>query len=68
VAFAGILADPAQRKLGLHQRCLLRLIDALERQWQAEHEASSFTARDPYAARLPDLDDLLGSAYRLAKA
>jgi hypothetical protein len=31
VAFAGILADPVQRKLGLHQRHLLRLIDALER-------------------------------------
>ncbi|MCB8821960.1 hypothetical protein [Microvirga rosea] len=55
-------------KLWLHQGHLLRLIDALERQWQAEHEASGFTAHDPYAARLLDLVDLLGSAYRLAKA
>ncbi|PVE24228.1 hypothetical protein DC522_12080 [Microvirga sp. KLBC 81] len=67
-AFAGILADPIQRRLGLHHRRLLRLIDALERQWQAEHEESGFTARDPYVARLLDLFDLLGSAYRLARA
>jgi hypothetical protein len=67
-AFAGILADPVQRKLGLHQRRLHRLIDALERQWNAEREEAGFVARDPYVARLLDLVDLLGSAYRLAKA
>jgi len=66
-AFAGILADPVQRKLGLHQRRLLRLIEALERQWNAEHHNAGFVARDPYVARLLDLFDLLGSAYRLAK-
>jgi hypothetical protein len=67
-AFAGILADPVQRKLGLHQRRLHRLIDALERQWNAERQEAGFVARDPYVARLLDLFDLLGSAYRLAKA
>lgn len=67
-AFAGILADPVQRKLGLHQRRLHRLIDALERQWNAEREEAGFVARDPYVARLLDLFDLLGSAYRLARA
>ncbi|UVF22779.1 hypothetical protein HPT29_027560 (plasmid) [Microvirga terrae] len=66
-AFAGIVADPIQRRLGLHHRRLLRLIDALDRQWQAEHTEAGFTARDPYVARLLDLVDLLGSAYRLAK-
>ncbi|QRM36185.1 hypothetical protein JO965_45520 (plasmid) [Microvirga sp. VF16] len=66
-AFAGILADPVQRKLGLHQRRLHRLIDALERQWNAEREEAGFVARDPYVARLLDLVDLLGSAYKLAK-
>ena len=45
-ALAGILTDPVERKLGLHQGRRLRLIDALERQWQAEHEASGFPARD----------------------
>jgi hypothetical protein len=39
-AFAGILADPVQRKLGVHQRRLHRLIEALERQWNAEREGS----------------------------
>jgi hypothetical protein len=67
-AFAGILADPVQRKLGLHQRRLHRLIDALERQWNAEREEAGFVARDPYVARLLELFDLLGSAYRLARA
>lgn len=67
-AFAGIVADPIQRRMGLHHRRLLRLIDALERQWRAEREEAGFTARDPYVARLLDLFDLLSSAYRLAKA
>jgi hypothetical protein len=67
-AFAGILADPVQRRLGLHQRRLYRLIDAFERQWETEREEVGFVARDPYVARLLDLFDLLGSAYRLAKA
>jgi hypothetical protein len=67
-AFAGILADPVQRRLGLHQRRLHRLIEALERQWNAEREEAGFVARDPYVARLLDLFDLLGSAYRLARA
>ncbi|WP_262265638.1 DUF6635 family protein [Microvirga yunnanensis] len=67
-AFAGIVADPIQRQLGLHHRRLFRLIDALGRQWQAERAEAGFTARDPYVARLLDLVDLLGSAYRLAKA
>jgi hypothetical protein len=67
-AFAGIVADPVQRRLGLHQRRLLRLVDALERQWESERQDVGFVARDPYVARLLDLFDLLGSAYRLAKA
>jgi hypothetical protein len=38
-AFAGILADPVQRRLGLHQRRLRRLIDALERQWETGRQS-----------------------------
>jgi len=67
-AFAGILADPVQRKLRLHQRRLHRLIDAVERQWNTERREAGFVARDPYVARLLDLFDLLGDAYQLAKA
>ena len=35
-AFAGILADPIQRRLGLHRRRLLRLIGELERQFRED--------------------------------
>jgi hypothetical protein len=66
-AFAGVIADPVQRALGLHRRRLLRLIDALERQFCEEHANSGLVARDHYVARLLDLLDLLGSAYRIAR-
>jgi hypothetical protein len=36
-AFRGIIADPLQRRLGLHRRRLLQLIDALERQLNELH-------------------------------
>ena len=65
-AFAGIVADPVQRRLGLHQRRLHRLIDTLERQF-CDQEEASFVARDPYVARLAELFDLLAAAVRLAK-
>jgi hypothetical protein len=67
-AFAGIIADPVQRALGLHRRRLLRLIDALEQQFGQEHGESGFVTRDHYVARLLDFLDLLGSAYRIARA
>jgi len=65
-AFAGIVADPLQRKLGIHQRRLHRLIDTLERQF-CDGENAAFTARDPYVARLVELFDLLAGAARLAR-
>lgn len=64
-AFAGLIADPVQRRLGLHKRRLLRLIDALER--QASDPRIAFNVRDHYVARLLDLFDLLNTAYRLAR-
>jgi hypothetical protein len=67
-AFAGIIADPVQKGLGLHHRHLHRLIDAVEKQWDAEHEDAEFVAHDPYVARLMDVFDILSSAYRIAKA
>jgi hypothetical protein len=66
-AFAGLLADPVQRRLGLHRRRLLRLLDALERQW-LDPSAPDFTVRDHYVARLVDLLNLLGTALRIAGA
>jgi hypothetical protein len=67
-AFAGIIADPVQKGLGLHHRRLHRLIDAVEKQWNVEHEDAEFVAHDPYVARLMDAFDILSSAYRIARA
>ena len=66
-AFAGMITDPVQRRLGLHQRRLLRMLDALERQ-MLDPAAPGFAVRDQYVARLLDLLDMLGAAYRLAHA
>lgn len=63
-AFAGIIADPLQRRFGLHERRLRRMLDALERQ-MLDPEAPAFAVHDHYVARLLDLFDLLGSAWRL---
>jgi hypothetical protein len=65
-AFAGLAADPIQRRVGLHARRLNRLLDALERQ-MLDPDAPAFAVHDHYVARLLDLFDLLGSAYRLAQ-
>ncbi len=65
-AFVGVLTDPLQRVTGLHRRRLLRLIDAVHRQF-ATHEAPTFIARDHYVARLLGLMELAGSVHRLAK-
>jgi hypothetical protein len=65
-AFSGIVTDPLQRRLGLHRRRLLRLIDAIERQFHVE-EAAGFIGRDHYVARLLSLVELLASAYGLAR-
>lgn len=64
-AFAGVAADPIQRRLGLHARRLNRMLDALERQ-MLDPAAPAYVVHDHYVARLLDLFDLLGSAYRLA--
>ncbi len=64
-AFAGLISDPVQRRLGLHTRRLNRMLDALERQ-MLDPAAPAFAVHDHYVARLLDVFDLLGSAYRLA--
>lgn len=65
-AFVGILADPVQRRLGLHRRRLLHLIDVLEKQI-CDDSAEGQTVRDHYVARLLDICDMIGAAYRLAR-
>lgn len=57
-AFAGLVSDPVQRALGLHQRRLNALIGALERAF-TEGDPRGFVAYDLYVARLMDLSDIL---------
>jgi hypothetical protein len=63
-AFAGVIADPVQRKLGLHQLRLRRMLDALERQMK-DPAAPGFVAYDHYVARLMDLFDVAGAMVRV---
>jgi hypothetical protein len=62
-AFAGVVADPVQRKLGLHQRRLTRMLDALERQ-MFDPAAPGFVVHDHYVARLLDVFDIAGALVR----
>ncbi len=64
-AFAGVVADPVQRRLGLHQRRLRRMLDALERQ-MLNPQAPGFAVHDHYVARLLDLFDVASALLRAA--
>ena len=65
-AFSGVVTDPIQRRLGLHQRRLRRLIDCLERALTGQ-DGSRFTVRDHYVARTLDVIEALGLAWRAAR-
>ncbi|MFL5285006.1 MAG: DUF6635 family protein [Rhodopila sp.] len=62
-AFAGVVADPVQRRLGLHRLRLQRMLDALERQMQ-DPSAPGFAVHDHYVARLLDLFDISSTLLR----
>ena len=64
-AFAGLVADPVQRRLGLHQRRLGRLIDAIERDLKGDGPGR-FEVRDHYVMRILDLAEALRFGWRLA--
>jgi hypothetical protein len=64
-AFAGVIADPVQRRLGLHERRLRRLVDTLERQMQ-DPAAPAFMVHDHYVARVLDLFDVAGALAQIA--
>ncbi len=66
-AFAGVVADPVQRSLGLHERRLNRLLDVFEANLAGESDAG-FGARDHYVARIVDLLDWSATIVRLAGA
>jgi hypothetical protein len=64
-AFSGIVTDPIKRRLGLHRRRLLRLLDEFERALCGASSAD-VSLRDHYVARLIDLLDLAAGAWRAA--
>jgi hypothetical protein len=63
-AFAGMLADPVQSRLGIHRRRLLRLIDTLEVELAGEG-GRPFVAHEHYYARFLDICDAIASALRV---
>jgi hypothetical protein len=62
-SFAGIISDPVQAKLGLHQKRLLKLIDCLDKELQGRGD-SQFKIREHYVSRVFDLLDMLRTAAR----
>jgi hypothetical protein len=63
--FTGLITDPLQQRLGLHERRLRRLVDTLER--SALGEEASLSLPDPYIARLADLADVVLIALRVTR-
>ena len=62
-AFAGILADPVQTRLGVHQARLLRLVTAVERDMTGS-DTAPFAAREHLYARVFDIADIAGGLFR----
>jgi len=62
-ALSGVLLDPIQSGLGVHQRRLRRLIDRLARQLTGA-EQGAYHVREHYAARLVDLFELSAMLLR----
>ncbi|MDH3235232.1 MAG: hypothetical protein OEQ29_17065 [Alphaproteobacteria bacterium] len=62
-AFAGVLTDPLQRRMGLHKRRLDKLLKVLEREL-AGSIPERMALHDHYVARVLDLVDMLIMASR----
>ncbi len=56
-AFAGVIADPVQARLGIHRRRLMRLVDSIEADLSGMVERP-FAAREHFYVRAVDLWDL----------
>ncbi|MDF0603429.1 hypothetical protein P1J78_22105 [Psychromarinibacter sp. C21-152] len=63
-AFAGILADPVQARLGIHRRRLLRLLDTIERHGTGGMDGA-FVAREHFLARILDFWDAFMGVFRI---
>lgn len=57
-SFSGLITDPIQSKLGLHQRRLTKMLNQLEQDLVAG-SSNRFKPMDPYIARILDLLDTL---------
>ena len=64
-AFAGVVADPAQRCFGVHQRRLGKLTDAIGSDLKGKGPRE-FEVRDHYVMRVLDFVEALRLAWRLA--
>ena len=64
-SFSGIITDPIQYRLGIHERRLNRFIDSIEKELKGVDNAG-FKIRDQYIARIFDLFDLIMKAARTA--
>lgn len=65
-AFAGVVADPIQRRLGLHQQRLHRMLNVLETNLRGPTR-ESLAVKDHYVARLLDLLDYAAAASRFVR-
>ena len=66
-AFAGVVADPAQKALGIHKRRLVKMLDTLERGFRGDNSAQ-FAPKDHYVARLVDFVDMVRAAHRVIRS
>lgn len=65
-AVSGVVTDPLQKLLGLHERRLMRMLEALERAFLGADDAA-FVTRDEYVMRVAELVDMALSAWRFAR-
>jgi hypothetical protein len=66
-AFAGVVADPVQARLGIHRRRLLRFLDAVEDDLLAAG-TRQYMAREHLYARFMDIWDAAASALRIFRS
>lgn len=57
-AFSGIIADPFQRLIGVHQRRLYKTIGSIESNFNTT-DATGFHPKDHYMARIFDVFDFV---------
>ncbi|MGB0129714.1 MAG: DUF6635 family protein [Rhodocyclaceae bacterium] len=64
-ACVGVITDPIQQALGLHERKLLKLLDALEQELTGQ--GAGYRLHDAYVARVFDLWDILQTVARTVR-